>query len=41
MPEGNDWEVISEDDLAEKEANDKKVDPRLAKLKNFFDDSDN
>ncbi|GAA6113241.1 MAG: DUF177 domain-containing protein [Apilactobacillus sp.] len=41
MPEGNDWAVISEDDFAEQEANDKKVDPRLAKLENFFNDSDN
>ena len=41
MPEGNDWDVITEVDLDEQEANDKKVDPRLAKLKDFFNDSDN
>ena len=41
MPKGNDWEVISEDDLVDEETNDKKVDPRLAKLKNFFNDDNN
>lgn len=35
MPKGNDWEVISEDDFNRQEKEDKNVDPRLAKLKDF------
>ncbi|MHA8138392.1 DUF177 domain-containing protein [Lactobacillaceae bacterium Scapto_B20] len=37
MPEGNDWVVISEDDANHPKTEDKPVDPRLTKLKDFFD----
>ncbi|MBW1605686.1 DUF177 domain-containing protein [Lactobacillus sp. Sy-1] len=37
MPEGNDWQVISEDDFNNPKTDDKPVDPRLTKLKDFFD----
>ncbi|UQS85281.1 DUF177 domain-containing protein [Apilactobacillus apisilvae] len=40
MPEGNDWEVISEEEYETQKADNKKVDPRLAKLKELFNDSD-
>ncbi|MEJ6400516.1 DUF177 domain-containing protein [Nicoliella lavandulae] len=38
MPEGNDWQVISEDEYNHPKTDDKPVDPRLTKLKNFFGD---
>jgi uncharacterized protein len=41
MPEGNGWNVMSEEDLIKSEAENKKVDPRLAKLKQFFSDDNN
>ena len=40
MPEGHDWQVVSEADLAKVEAENQSVDPRLAKLKDFFPDQD-
>jgi len=40
MPEGKDWQVVSEADLSKVEAENKPVDPRLAKLKDFFPDQD-
>ena len=36
MPKGKGWAVISEDDYHHSKANQSKVDPRLAKLKNYF-----
>lgn len=41
MPKGNDWEVISEEEYDNQKTDNKKVDPRLAKLKDLFNDSDN
>lgn len=38
LPEGKGWSVTLEDDV-EDESTTQSVDPRLAKLKNFFDDS--
>ncbi|TLQ20603.1 DUF177 domain-containing protein [Lentilactobacillus parafarraginis] len=38
MPSGHDWEVLSVDDYENQKAELKTVDPRLAKLKNFFKD---
>ncbi|MCF6515138.1 DUF177 domain-containing protein [Lactobacillus sp. S2-2] len=38
MPEGNDWKVISKEDIDESEKDSKNVDPRLAKLKDFYND---
>ncbi|GEO66315.1 DUF177 domain-containing protein [Levilactobacillus spicheri] len=40
MPEGQDWQVVKEADLAKVEAEHQTVDPRLAKLKDFFPDQD-
>ncbi|QMU07819.1 DUF177 domain-containing protein [Levilactobacillus suantsaii] len=40
MPEGQDWQVVSEADLDQVEAEHQSVDPRLAKLKDFFPDQD-
>ncbi|GEO69949.1 DUF177 domain-containing protein [Levilactobacillus acidifarinae] len=40
MPEGTGWQVVSEADLAKVEAENQTVDPRLAKLKDFFPDQD-
>lgn len=40
MPSGDDWKVLSVDDYADQKAELKTVDPRLAKLKNFFKDQD-
>ncbi|HJE44707.1 YceD family protein [Levilactobacillus namurensis] len=40
MPEGQDWQVVSEADLDKVEAENQSVDPRLAKLKDFFPDQD-
>ncbi|HIW71038.1 MAG TPA: DUF177 domain-containing protein [Candidatus Levilactobacillus faecigallinarum] len=40
MPEGKDWQVVSEADLDKVEAENQSVDPRLAKLKDFFPDQD-
>ncbi|WP_204120845.1 MULTISPECIES: DUF177 domain-containing protein [Levilactobacillus] len=40
MPTGDDWEVVSEADLAKVEKENQSVDPRLAKLKDFFPDQD-
>ncbi|MCH5462727.1 DUF177 domain-containing protein [Lactobacillus sp. LC28-10] len=39
LPEGQGWEVTIEGDQEAKESDSKTVDPRLAKLKNFFGDS--
>ncbi|GAX05800.1 DNA-binding protein [Secundilactobacillus pentosiphilus] len=39
LPEGQGWEVTIEGDQDAEESDSKTVDPRLAKLKNFFDDS--
>lgn len=39
LPEGQDWQVTIEGDSEADESDSKTVDPRLAKLKNFFDDS--
>ncbi|UQS86696.1 DUF177 domain-containing protein [Nicoliella spurrieriana] len=36
MPTGEDWQVVSEDDFNHPKAADKPVDPRLTKLKDFF-----
>jgi uncharacterized protein len=39
LPSGNDWEVLTEDQANQEEADgDKKVDPRLAELAKFFDE---
>ncbi|QEA30718.1 YceD family protein [Secundilactobacillus malefermentans] len=40
LPEGTDWEVIREEDLEAHKATNKVVDPRLAKLKEFFPDQE-
>ncbi|KRN01582.1 metal-binding protein [Levilactobacillus senmaizukei DSM 21775 = NBRC 103853] len=40
MPTGQDWQVVAEADLAAVEKENKPVDPRLAKLKDFFPDQD-
>ena len=41
MPSGNDWAVLSEEDFAnQKEAQAQQVDPRLAKLSELFNESD-
>ncbi len=40
MPTGDDWEVVSEADLEKVEKENQSVDPRLAKLKDFFPDQD-
>jgi len=40
MPTGDDWEVVAEADLAKVEKENQSVDPRLAKLKDFFPDQD-
>ncbi|MCI1950584.1 MAG: YceD family protein [Lentilactobacillus buchneri] len=40
MPSGHDWNVLSVDDYEDQKAELKTVDPRLAKLKNFFKDKD-
>ena len=41
MPAGQDWEVISEDDfLQQKETAAPKIDPRLAKLSELLDTTD-
>ena len=41
MPKGHGWEVVSEDDYQayKKRAESQRVDPRLAKLKNYFSKS--
>lgn len=39
MPEGHGWNVMSEDEFTKTETEHKKVDPRLAKLKQFFSDN--
>lgn len=35
---GNDWEIISSDDYNNQKAENKNVDPRLEKLKNYFNE---
>lgn len=41
MPSGNDWAVLSEEDFAkQKETQAQQVDPRLAKLSELFNESD-
>ena len=40
MPTGKDWEVVAEEDLEKVEKENQSVDPRLAKLKDFFPDQD-
>ncbi|WP_010622021.1 YceD family protein [Paucilactobacillus suebicus] len=40
FPAGNGWEVISEEEYVANETESKKVDPRLAKLKELFPDQD-
>lgn len=40
FPAGNGWEVISEEEYVANETEPKKVDPRLAKLKELFPDQD-
>jgi len=41
MPSGNDWAVLSEEDYAnQKEAQAQQIDPRLAKLSELFNDSE-
>ncbi|GAK46984.1 DNA-binding protein [Secundilactobacillus oryzae JCM 18671] len=40
LPEGPDWEVIREDELEAHKAENKQVDPRLAKLKELFPDQE-
>ena len=41
MPSGNDWAVLSEEDYAKpKEAQAQQIDPRLAKLSELFNDSE-
>lgn len=40
MPSGNDWKVLSVDDYENQKAELKTVDPRLAKLQNFFNDQE-
>lgn len=40
MPTGQDWEVVSEENLEAVEKENQPVDPRLAKLKDFFPDQD-
>ncbi|WP_283678258.1 YceD family protein [Lentilactobacillus sp. Marseille-Q4993] len=36
LPSGKDWNVVTADDFEREKADTKKVDPRLAKLKDFF-----
>ncbi|GLB46764.1 DNA-binding protein [Philodulcilactobacillus myokoensis] len=36
MPKGHDWEVMTEDEFYHPKADHKHVDPRLAKLKDYF-----
>ena len=40
FPAGNGWEVVSESDYKASQTEPKKVDPRLAKLKELFPDQD-
>ncbi|PWG01020.1 YceD family protein [Levilactobacillus bambusae] len=40
MPNGEDWRVISEADQEQEKKDNQSVDPRLAKLKNYFPDQD-
>ncbi|WP_125574251.1 YceD family protein [Levilactobacillus huananensis] len=40
LPTGDDWAVVAEADLAKVEKENQSVDPRLAKLKDFFPDQD-
>ncbi|MGM9907192.1 YceD family protein [Limosilactobacillus sp.] len=40
MPNGKGWNVISEDEYAASKQEDKKVDPRFAKLQKLFPDQD-
>ncbi|MGD7018767.1 YceD family protein [Levilactobacillus sp. LN180102] len=40
MPAGQDWQVVAEADLEAVEKENQPVDPRLAKLKDFFPDQD-
>lgn len=41
MPKGNDWEVLSAEEFEQRKEDNKKVDPRLAKLSELFNDEDN
>ena len=38
MPSGDDWSVIREEQLQKNNHEKDNIDPRLAKLKNFFDE---
>ena len=38
MPSGDDWSVIREEQLQKNNHKKDNIDPRLAKLKNFFDE---
>jgi hypothetical protein len=40
FPAGNGWEVISESEYESQKTEPKKVDPRLAKLKELFPDQE-
>lgn len=40
MPKGNGWEVLSSEEFQKRQEDTNKVDPRLAKLSQFFDDSE-
>ncbi len=39
MPNGGDWNVISEGELKKMQKDEDGVDPRLAKLKDFFENA--
>ncbi len=39
MPNGGDWNVVSEGELKKMQKDEDGVDPRLAKLKDFFENA--
>ena len=40
LPKGNDWEVVSEEDYLQKKESAETIDPRLAKLSELFNESE-
>ncbi|MFQ7235077.1 MAG: YceD family protein, partial [Enterococcus hulanensis] len=40
LPKGNDWEVVSEEEYLQKKESAETIDPRLAKLSELFNESE-
>ncbi|KRN88540.1 YceD family protein [Ligilactobacillus ceti] len=40
LPTGNDWQIVTEDQVKKKQEESPKIDPRLAKLQDFFEKND-